>query len=50
MLYLKTGALELKIVIAVRRLIYSQYMLKKHDEEIVKKIYIAQKKTPCTGD
>ena len=50
MLYLETGALELKHVIAVRRLVYIQHILKKHDEEIVKKIYVAQKKSPCTGD
>ena len=44
MLYLETGALELKYVIAVRRLVYLQNILKKHDEDIVKKVYVAQKK------
>ena len=41
MLYLETGALELKHVIAVRRLVYLQKILKKHDEDIVKKVYVA---------
>lgn len=50
MLYLETGAIELKHVIAVRRLVYLQTILKKHDSEIIKKIYMAQKKSPCTGD
>ena len=50
MLYLETGALEFKHVINVRRLIYLQNILKKHDKEIVKKVYGAQKKAPCTGD
>ena len=37
-------------MIGVRRLIYLQNILKKHDKEIVKKVYVAQKKAPCTGD
>ena len=37
-------------MIAVRRMVYLQNILKKHDTEIIKKIYVAQKKLPCTGD
>ena len=50
MLYLETGTLELQHVIAVRRMTYLQCILKRHDNEITKKIYIAQKKSPCKGD
>ena len=50
MLYLETGALELNHVIAVRRIVYLQKILKKHESEIIKKIYNAQKKSPCYGD
>ena len=50
MLYFETGALELKHVVAVRKLVYLQNMLKKHDKEIIKKVNLAQKKSTCTGD
>ena len=50
MLYLETGALPLSHVIAVRRLLYLQNILKKHLTEITRKVYIAQKENPCKGD
>ena len=50
MLYFETGALELKHVVAGRKLVYLQNMLKKHDKEIIKKVNLAQKKSTCTGD
>ena len=50
MLYLETGAISISNVISVRRLLYLQTILKKTDNEIVKKVYIAQKVSPCNGD
>ena len=50
MLYLETGALELIYVIAVRRIINLQSILRKDNREIIKKIYVAQQKSPCIGD
>ena len=50
MLYLETGALKISHVIAVRRLMYLRNILERHDDEVVKKVYIAQKKNPSKGD
>ena len=50
MLYLETGAVPISHVISVRRLVYLQTILKKSNNEIVKKVYLAQKRNPCNGD
>ena len=50
MLYLESGALPLRHVIIVRRLSYLQTILKSHEDEIIRKIYSAQKRNPCKGD
>ena len=50
MLYLETGALKISHVIAVRRLLYHHNILKRHDDEIILKIYKAQLKSPSKGD
>ena len=47
---METSALEIKHIIAVRRLSYLQTILKRQEEEIVFQIYTAQKKYPCKGD
>ena len=49
-LYLETGSLPISVVIIVRRMSYLHTILKKHDDESVKKIYNAQKESPCKGD
>ena len=46
MLYLETGALTISHVIALRRLLYLKNILGKQDNEVVKKVDIAQKKNP----
>ena len=50
MLYLETSCLPLSHVITVRRLLYLQQILKRSEDEIIKKVYLEQKKNPCTGD
>ena len=50
MLYLESGALPPQHVITVRRLSYLQTILKRHDTEIIRKVYSAQKRNPCKGD
>ena len=50
MLHLETGAIPLSHVIAVRRLLYLQNILKKNKNEIVRQVYTAQKENPSKGD
>ena len=50
MLYLESGALPISSVISERRLCYLQNILKRHDSEIVRKVYTAQKKNPNPGN
>ena len=49
MLYLETGALKISHVIAVQRLLYLHNILKRHDDEIILKIYKDQLKSPSKG-
>ena len=49
-LYLETGCLRIQDVITVRRLSYLHTILERSDDEIIKKVYLAQKKQPCEGD
>ena len=49
-LYLETGSLPISHEITVRRLSYLQIILKKHENEIVRKVYTAQKEEACKGD
>ena len=50
MLYLETGCLPLLDVITARRLLYLQTILKRPDHEVLKRVYMEQKKNPCRGD
>ena len=50
MLYLETGAISIAHVISVKRLVYFQNILKKQDDEIIKKVYLAQKSNPSNVD
>ena len=49
-LYLETGCLPIKDVITVRRLSYLHTILERSEDEIIKKVYLAQKKQPSEGD
>jgi hypothetical protein len=49
-LYLETGAMSIKNVISVRRMLYLKTILDRHDNEIIKKVYIAMKSNPHKGD
>ena len=50
MLFLETGELPLKYVIIVRRLMYYQEIIKRHENELIKRVYTAMKKDPIKGD
>ena len=50
LLYLETGTIPIINVITVRRLCYLQNILKRHKEEVIRRVYIAQKKNPIKGD
>ena len=49
-LYLETGAIPIRYVIACRRIIYLQTILKRNDGELTKRVYMAQKEFPTNGD
>jgi hypothetical protein len=49
-LYLECGATPLRFVWAARRIMYLQTILKRNNDELTKKIYIAQKEDPSEGD
>ena len=49
-LYLELAALPLDYVISARRMIYLQTILKRHDDELTKKIYRKQSSDPVRGD
>ena len=50
MLYLETSKISIKYVISVRRLLYLHTILKRHDNEITKKIYTAMKENHLKDD
>ena len=50
MLYLETGVLPIRHVVALRRLCYLKNILNRNDNEIIKQVYEAQRKHPCKGD
>jgi hypothetical protein len=49
-LYLESGTMQLSKVISLRRIMYLQNILKRPDNELVNRIYEAQKENPVTGD
>ena len=49
-LYLEAGVIPLRFVIASRRLLYHQVLLQRDDDELTKKIYLAQKDDITPGD
>ena len=50
MLYLETGEITIPNVISVRRLMYFKLLLKRHDQEITKRVLISMTKTPKKDD
>ena len=50
MLFLETGELPLMFVIIVRRLMYYQEIIKRHTNELVKRVFTAMKKDPIKGE
>ena len=49
-LYLQTGALPIKWVVAQRRIVFMKHIMERHDDELLKKVFLAQKKNPTLGD
>ena len=49
-LYLETGTLPLRWIIAQRRINYMKHILNMHDGELIKKVFLAQKDQPTSGD
>ena len=48
--YLETGKLKLKHMIAMRRLMFLQNILKRENSQVIKKMYLAQSFRPVKGD
>ena len=49
-LYLETGAIPIRFIMACRRMIYLQTIIKRSSSELTKRIYLAQKEDPIKGD
>jgi hypothetical protein len=49
-IYLEMGALPLRWVIAQRRINYLKNIIDRNDNELIKKVYYAQKENPSKGD
>ena len=49
-LYLEAGATPVRFILACRRMIYLQTILKRKDEELTKRIYNAQRESATAGD
>ena len=49
-LYLETGAIPIRHIISGRRTMYLQTILKRADNEITRRILLAQKADPSPGD
>ena len=49
-LYLETECIPLRWVSAQRRINYARYILRRNDDDLVKRILLAQKELPTKGD
>ena len=49
-LYLEMGALPIPHVMRARRLIYLQTILKRHESELTRRVFMSQKLNPLPGD
>ena len=50
LLYLETGAVPIKWILSQRRINYLKHLLTRSENELVRKVYEAQKKNPVQGD
>ena len=50
MLFLETSQLPIKNIIASRRILYLQNILRRHEDELVRRVYCAMKNSPLKGD
>ena len=49
-LYLETGTVPLRWIIAQRRINFMKHIVNRHDEELLKKVFLAQREQPTRGD
>ena len=49
-LYLESGAIPIRHIVASRRMVYLQTILKRDDSELTKRIYMSQKQSATVGD
>ena len=49
-LYLETGQVPVRYILACRRILYLQTILHRSDEELIKKVYLAQRADTTEGD
>ena len=49
-LFLETKAIPIRYVVASRRILFLQTILKREENEMIKRVYKAQKAQPSTGD
>ena len=49
-LYMEAGSLPLEFIVSCRRMIYLQVILKRDNNELLKREYLAQKLNPIQGD
>ena len=49
-LFLEAGAIPIRFLISCRRILYLQTILKRNDNELIKRIYRAQAQDPSPGD
>ena len=48
--YLESGAIPIKYILSSRRMTYLQTILRRDNDELTKRVYIAQQSDPCEGD
>ena len=49
-LHFETGTIPLRWIMTQRRINYMNHILSKDDDELIKKVFLAQKETPTQGD
>ena len=49
-LHLETGTLPIRFILAQRRINYLKHILSRDSEELIRKVYSAQKEDPTNGD
>ena len=50
MLYLETGAVPIRWIISQRRINYLRHILSRNKNELIRKVFEAQKEKPTSGD